>query len=571
LPKADEVEYPENLVRFDAVRLFAERARAADRTFELSRGTAVTVARICRRLDGIPFAIELAASRVNAVGLADIAGLAEDRLNTSTSAYRSSPQRHRSLHALIDWSFGLLTSDEQLLLTRLSSFPGYWTADAASVVCRFGPLESTDILELVLSLVDKSLVVIEVVSNRARYRLLESTRQFLLAKPASPSEGITVEKRIAHWVAEFSDRSQERLDTTTRAEWLPSMADELDNARASLGWALGPNVDIGLVARIIAGYRSYWNEEGLFSEGVRWTTRALRSFGSGGDLVAEASLWHSMSVLTSGARCVDASNEAIARLQRLGDVEGLAGVYLRLSHGYRQLAQFEEAKAASDRALSLFSHAGRTRTIRYASALGLRAIALVGLGRYAEAREDFAADISLIESLGDGERAAVERLNLAELEFADGRIADALTNLEKALQTIRGRHSNAKAAALLNGAAYRIVLGDLRAAYEAASEVLELTRLIGYSSWKALAVQHLATIAALEGDARRAASLVGYVDACLAREGVAREPTELRTFEILNARLEKQLGADERADLEAAGRALSESDAIDLALVVQSD
>jgi tetratricopeptide (TPR) repeat protein len=245
-----------------------------------------------------------------------------------------------------------------------------------------------------------------------------------------------------------------------------------------------------------------------------------------------------MSVLTSGERCVNASNEAIARLERIGDTENLAGVYLRLSIGYRQLAKFEEAKAACERALCLFGRAGRTRSVLYASALGWRASALVGLGRYAEARADFAADISLIEALGDGERAAVERLNFAELEFADGRIAAALSNIDRALQTLSGRHSHAKAVALLNAAAYRIVLGELREAYEAAVQVLDLTRRVGVSSWKALAVQHLATIATLEGDARRAASLAGYVDACLAKEGVAREPTEQRTFEILTSSLQ---------------------------------
>jgi hypothetical protein len=177
----------------------------------------------------------------------------------------------------------------------------------------------------------------------------------------------------------------------------------------------------------------------------------------------------------------------------------------------------------------------------------------------------------LDEALGDGERAAVERLNLAELDFADGRSAAALSNIDTALRALRGRHSSATAAALLNAAAYRIVLGDLRAAYEAAAEVLELTRRIGLSIWKAFAVQHLATIAALKGDARRAASLAGYVEDCLTREGVAREPTELRTFEILDSRLKERLGADERAELESAGRALPEVDAVELALSFRID
>ncbi len=565
LPPVGEDTVLEQVAQSGAVQLFVERAQAVDLGFSLSAETAGTVAQICRRLEGIPFAIELAASRMDTLGLTDLVQLVENRFNRLRGRYRSAPQRHRTMSALIDWSFQLLSVDEQVLLVRLACFSGHWTADAAGVVCRFGRLESADILELLLSLVEKSLVVMESDSGRARYRLLEATRRFALSK-LDISDKNTLEERVAHWVAEFSDQCRESRHTTPRVEWLPPMLDELDNARAALSRILDVGDDIRIAARIIAGYGGYWLEEGLLSEGFRWTMRALEIAEGAADTAAEASLWHTLSWFTNGIHSVDAANEAIARLDLLGDIEGLAGAYLRLSIGYRQLARFREAAAACDRALALFEQAGRTRSIIYATAFSWKGSALVGLGHHAEARQLFADCIALDEALGDGERAAVERLNLAELDFADGQVASALLNIDRSLEVIGGRQTRAEATALLNAAAYRIVLGELSPALEAATAVLKITRRIGAPLSRAFAIQHLATVAALRGDARSAARLVGYVDACLAGEGVAREPTELRTFDILRSSLSERLAAAEQDALIAAGRKLSEREAIELAL-----
>jgi predicted ATPase/DNA-binding XRE family transcriptional regulator len=565
LPATTEDVTLAEIARSGAVHLFVERARAVDPDFRLCAETAGIVARICRQLDGIPFAIELAASRLDAFGVADVAQLVERRFHLMPGRYRSASKRHRTMHALLDWSFELLSTEQQVLLARLACFPGQWTADAAGIVCSFGRLEFADVLELISSLVEKSLVVATTEAGRARYRLLETTRLFVATK-LDTAEKDAVRQRIAHWVAEFADRSHERLHVTPRAQWQPRMLDELDNARSSLALALHDGADVRLAARIIAGYRSYWLEEGLLAEGFRWTKRALVRADGFGDPQAEASLWLSLSWLSSGTQSVAAANEAIVRLARLGDTKGLAGAFLRLSAGYRQLARFEEALAASDRAIALFVQAGWTRSIAYASAFSWQAMALVGLRRYAEAREGHAICIALVEELGDGERAAAERINLAELDLAEGRVACALSNLDSAIRTLRGRQNAAEAAALINAAACHIVLGDLPAAHRAAADAVRLTRYLGSAQLRIFSLQHLATVAVLSGDAATAARLIGYVEACLAREGLAREPTEARTFKILSSSLEERLSPRERKALVIAGRGLSESEAVALAL-----
>jgi len=565
-PKTEVDVSPEQIAQFDAVQLFTQRVRAVRDEFELSGTTALAVANICRRLDGIPFAIELAASRTSSFGLADIAELLERRLNLLSAGPRTALPRHRTMHSLIDWSVELLSTEERLFFERVACFPGYWTADAAAVVCRFGRLESADILGLISSLVDKSLIVAEVTADRARFRLLESTRQFVLENASLQSDRVLVDERIAHWVAEFSDRSAESVSVTPRSRWIPLMRNELDNARFALVWALDRPLEIWLAARIIAGYRSFWMEEGLLSEGFHWTSRAFERLEATDDIALEASLWHSLSTLTDGRRCVEAASEAIARFEQLQDIDGLARSHLRLAAGYRQMAKFNEAESSSERALSLFRRAGGTHSIMYASALSWKASALVGLGRLPEAREAFTEGISLDEALGDFERAAVERLNLAELEFADGNVGEALAHIDSTLQVLRGRHAVAEVVALLNSAAYRIVQGELRAAEAAAERALRLSRRQGRRLWETIAIQHVATIAALEGDPAHAAQLAGYVDACYAEEGVAREPTEVRMLNLLNAALSDQLTVDERSALDRSGRNLTNDEAFDLAL-----
>jgi predicted ATPase len=557
---------PDDLLQFEAVQLFVERARAASHDFVLSGRTAPLVASICRRLDGIPLAIELAAGRIDTLGLADVAQLLDQRFRLLTAGGRTSLERHQTMRASIEWSCDLLSRHERLLLERAAFFPGSWSADAAGVVCRFGELESADVVNLLTLLVDKSLVVMEPQSNRARYRLLESTRAYALERLKESADEPLLQRRLAYWIAEFADRSRKELYTVPRARWLPPMRDELDNARSALEWAIDREGDGSIAARILLGYSPYWADRGHYSEGLRWVSRLHRLIGSTTTIAEEAAFWQCKSTLTWGRHSAEAAREAISRYERLGDLEELAWAYMRQAIGFREMAKFEEAQHTVERALSAYRQAGLAKSFPYANALSWRASALVGLGRRDEARAVFAECIALDEALGDGERAALERLNYAELEFADGNVVEALALTEASLGALRGRHATAAVAAHLNAAAYRIVLGEYTPAQQAANEGLLLARRIGLRVWKAIGVQHVATLAALGGDPERAALLLGYSEACYDAEGSARDLTEQRTLDVLLAALRDRLAEDERARLEASGRALSDEEAFALAV-----
>ena len=553
----------------DAMQLFTERARAARHSFFLDGPSNPFVADICRRLDGIPLAIELAAGRAGALGLTNIAKMLDERFRLLTGGHQTSLPRHQTMRASLEWSFALLTRDEQTLFERSACFAGSWSADAAEAVCRFGSLAAVDVIATLSSLVDKSMIAMELDANdRARYRLLESNRAFALEMPAAGDERSVLRVRLAQWVADFADRARAALHDTPRAAWIPSMVGELENARAALDWALGDAADVAVATRIVMAYRSYWADSGLLAEGLRWLSRLGELLAHAPDAASEAALWQARSVLTTGQHTVDAAREAIVRLERLDDPENLASATMRLAIGYRQMAAFADADAAIDRALALYRQTDLGTSLLYASALSWKASALIGLGKPDEARRAFEEAIALDEALGDDDRAAVERLNLAELEFAADDVRGALAHTEAVIVALGGHHDTAVVVAHLNVAAYRIVLGEYGEARVAARKSLEVARHVGHRLWRGVAIQHLATLIALNGDVRRAACLAGYADACYAAEGSAREPTEARTFAMLDQILRGGLSDDDRAMLATAGSALTDDDAADMALLL---
>ncbi|MEO9098301.1 MAG: adenylate/guanylate cyclase domain-containing protein, partial [Candidatus Baltobacteraceae bacterium] len=206
VPPADPAPTARELARYGATALFIERAQLIDGRFSVSDQSAPMVADICRRLDGIALALELAAARTNVLSLPDLARRLDDRFGLLTAGSRASLPRQQTMHALIDWSYELLSADEQTLFRRLFVFSGGWTLEAAETVCAEGGSESSSILQRLCSLVDKSLVVAELNASAARYRLLESMRAYA-AQKVSESERNVLEAAHARWIAALAERA----------------------------------------------------------------------------------------------------------------------------------------------------------------------------------------------------------------------------------------------------------------------------------------------------------------------------------------------------------------------------
>lgn len=239
LPERDKPLSAESLPQYEAVSLFIERAQAVQPDFTITNANAPAVAQICWRLDGIPLAIELAAARVRAMPVEQIMARLDDRFRLLTGGSRTALPRQQTLQALIDWSYHLLMEPEKAVLRRLSVFAGGWTLEAAERVCASEGVEDFEVEDFLTSLVDKSLVVYEEREGTgARYRLLETIRQYSRDRLLEPGENETTRERHRDYFLRFAEEAAPRLLQAKSAVWFQSMAIEYDNLRAALEWCL---------------------------------------------------------------------------------------------------------------------------------------------------------------------------------------------------------------------------------------------------------------------------------------------------------------------------------------------
>jgi len=238
LPHAGVELDAHDAVDYGAIALFVNRARALDTGFALSDDNAPVVADICRRLDGIPLAIELAVARLASVNLSSLALSLDDRLKFLTAGSRTAWPRQKTLTALIDWSYDLLTLQEQTLFDRLGIFAGGFSLKAVKVVCTSDGINEADILALLSSLVDKSLLVAEAGRNLERYRLLESTRAYALEQLEAAGQREPLARRYSQYFCEEARTADECYGMGSTIAWAAGVELDLDNYRAVLQWAL---------------------------------------------------------------------------------------------------------------------------------------------------------------------------------------------------------------------------------------------------------------------------------------------------------------------------------------------
>ena len=272
----DGPEFAAALMRGEATSLFLERAFAVQPAFTVTSHNAPALLNICRRLDGIPLAIELAAARIKVLSAEQIAARLDDRFRLLVDKNRRMDlPRQQTLRAMIDWSYDLLTPPEQALLCRLSVFAGGWTLEAAEAICAGNEIDEYDVLDLLSQLVDKSLVLSTAHLGATRYRLLESVREYAREKLAeAPAEAGEVMDRHSAWYAEWATQAATYLTGKTQAEWLERIEGEHDNLRASLTWFL-KQTEPGASLSLAGTLWRFWTVRGYFREGRHWLAQAL--------------------------------------------------------------------------------------------------------------------------------------------------------------------------------------------------------------------------------------------------------------------------------------------------------
>jgi predicted ATPase len=564
--------------RCGAVELFVDRARSAEKRFALSDENAPYVAEICRRLDGIPLALELAAARIKMLSPQQLAQRLNERFRVLTGGDRSALPRQQTMRALIDWSYDLLTDAERAIFRRLSIFAGGFTLETASAVCADDVLDELAVLDLLTSLVDKSLVHADVADEGTRYRLLESTREYAGEKLRTAGEYDALARAYAGAYLALAERFDRNWEVTPNRRWLAEAEPELENWRAALRWAFGSDGDARL-GQHLAGIL-HWTALRSAAEGHRWVQMAQELADAQTDPVVAAELDLAQARLDGTFGRFNASHATAARAMeryrgletplRYAEAQRVAGAALT------GLGRCSEGEPQLEEALAVFRRLGAEK----AAGSVHRSL---GFARYlsddvAGARTHFAEALSAATQTGDDDRKAGVAHALAELEFRDG---DALAAVKAAGEAVGGYRAinNAWYAALAqsNMAAYLIALGRYDQARAVAREALPALRDAQHDVGATFTLQHLAAIAALDTvddpeaihEVRsRAARLMGYADARLTVLALQREHTDQQERDRVLSVLREALGEDRIAALMAEGRQWTEDQAVSQALLV---
>ena len=278
----EDMEPAGDVSQHSAVILFVERARAADAYFSLDRHTAAITGAICRRLDGIPLAIELAAARAPALGVEALAARLDDRFRLLTAGHRTALPRHQTLQATLDWSYELLPESERLVLGRLAVFAGGFALGSASAVAASGEITPSHVIDCVVNLVAKSLLTVDLRGPIAHYRLLDTTRAYARQKLTERGELEPIARRHAECCRDMFERAEADSRTLPTAEWLAAYGREIDNVRAALDWAFSPSGDAAIGVALTVAAVPLWTHLSLMEECRARVERALASLGSGG-------------------------------------------------------------------------------------------------------------------------------------------------------------------------------------------------------------------------------------------------------------------------------------------------
>ena len=430
LPEGDD---PERISLSGAVALFVARAQEADRRFELRPENRGVVAEVCRRLDGIPLAIELAAARVPLLGVEGLRDKLDQRFRVLTTGRRTSLRRHQTLRAALEWSTHLLSPAEQAVMRRLGVFSGGFTLEAAQQVAEDASIDCWDILEHLGALVEKSLVMAEGEAV-PRYRMLETTRLFALERLIDSGEAYAVRQRHRDHFLQIAEECQRHLLTGDTRRHISRLDQDRDNLLVALAWAPGDD-DAILGMRLAAAMSDYWYLRAMPALGVQVTRVALERPG------AQAhSLERCRALVTAGWMCTLASQddeavrymaEALRLARDVADAVTLCLVLTKFAHVRHHRTETEEALRLASEAVAVGRPLGDC--VELSDALNLRAHVHARCGEREPARALFLEALSLRKRLNNATGMISVRMNLAYMAIDAGSPDDAKPHLDEAL------------------------------------------------------------------------------------------------------------------------------------------
>lgn len=607
LPETSAVQTVDAVARSGSVQLFLERARAVVPAFELNEANVSAVAVICRRLDGLPLALELVAARVRVLSPAELLGRLDRLLPLLAGGSRDLPERQQTMEAAIAWSYDLLAVPVQELFRTLSVFAGGWSLDAAEHVG-----SGVDIIDMLGSLVEQSLVVaMPLPDGSTRYRMLEPVRQFAAQRVDDASQRDIVQDAHLTWCLDLVQRAGPELRGPDQQLWLDRLEQEHDNLRAALAWSSRAPSDRERHVQLATGLWRFWETRGHLTEGRRWLEGALTVEGNVPDsLLGEAHNAAGNLARDQGdhKQAIHHYETSLAIRQQIGDPLGMAqslnnlgnvmsdeGQYGRATTLYaeallyfRQLGQewdiantlnnlgitlgqrgdYQQATRLLEEALSLREQLGeRTSQARTLDALG---VVKRKQGDLAGAEDLHSRSLAIRQALGDMRGSAIALHNLGVVASHQRHFDRAEDLFARSMEYRRHVGDNYGVALLLCSRAHmERQRGDLSRAATLYHDALTMQVRIGLSEEIAGCLLGLADVAAATGDAATGARLLGASDRHREEMDQALPVIDLPDYRRVHAMLEQALGQQEARRLVSDGRALTLEQAIDLALEVE--
>jgi non-specific serine/threonine protein kinase len=515
VPDTDRPPPIEELLSCEAVQLFVERARSVLPSFSLTPENAPAVVQVCRRLDGMPLAIELAAARIRAVSVEQIVARLDDAYRLLTGGSRSALPRQQTLRAAMDWSYGLLSAEERAVFRRVSVFAGSFSLEAAEAICACEPEDAYDALDVLSSLIDKSLVLMEQRRGEARYRLLETIRQYGQDKLQECAEVATVRRQHREWYARLAEQAESEALEAHQKHVFDRLEAEHENLRGALEWSLDQG-EAEAAGQIGAAIFRFWLLRGYMSEGRRWLERALSGLSRKNAVRAKAlnvaAILASLQDDNTTARAL--VEESLELSRELADKKQAGYALYTLGRLARIEGNYAHAATFFEESLSMFRELGQKHDI--ALVLAGLALTVLYVGEHERATALCEESLALSRELGDLRGIASWLANLATITLARG-------NAERAKELSDESLAIRKALGYKGGCAHTLaILGRIaldQGAYERAracyTESLTLRQETGEKEGIATALEGLAAVTGMRGDPVSAVRL--YASATLLR------------------------------------------------------
>ena len=558
--------------QWEAVQLFAQRAREASPSFRIDKSSAPLVVQICRRLDGIPLAIELAAARLQVLDLDRICRGLDDCFRFLRSKTRTALPGHQTLEAAISWSYELLTDEERVLLRRLSVFQGGWSLEACESVGSGESVEPWDVLDLLSNLVSKSMVVVEpgseTITGQPRFKMLETIRFFSTIRLEEEEEVYEVRRLHSNYYLQLVEGIDPNFQGPDQKRWHDLLEVEHENILSAIDWLHRVEGDVEKALRIAVVTSWLWSVRCHFGTGRDVFTRLLA------DPRAAPSPWRARALgsmagfervrgnLTQAKQLLEESLEVS---KAVGYPRGTANAFFHLGMLARRAGDFDEAARMLEGALEI----GREIENHHICANALNDLGNVAFSRgdRIQARHWYERSLEAQQLAKDQKGVAVTKSNLADIDRLDGKLDQARIRYEESLQTCREIGDRRLIIGMSFGlASIALEQGDLGTAGSLYAEGLRRNEALEQPRYLAYGLEGLGYLALVEEKHRRAARLFGAVESVLATAGLQVGEYDIAEFRTRISDSRAALGELEFESERMAGRQMSPEDVLSFAL-----